>query len=118
VKALAVLSSDALSSVAYATEAILLSLAVAGSGHHGLTLPISMVIIALLAIIAISYRQTIQACPNGGGSYIVVKENLGTVAGLMAAAELLILKVALRQRPGIVVIDVPQTLSHKQRPAN
>jgi len=63
VKALAVLSSDAISSVAYATEAILFSLAAAGSGYLGLTLPISMVIIALLAIVAISYHQTIPAYP-------------------------------------------------------
>jgi amino acid transporter len=90
VKALALLSSDAISSVAYATEAILFNLAAAGSAHLGLTLPISMVIIALLAIVAISYRQTIPAYPNGGGSYIVAKENLGTVAGLVAAAALLI----------------------------
>jgi hypothetical protein len=68
VKALAVLSSDAISSVAYATEAILFTLAAAGSGHLGLTLPISLVIIALLAIVATSYRQTIPAYPNGGGS--------------------------------------------------
>ncbi len=90
VKALAVLSSDAISSVAYATEAILFNLAGAGSGHLGLTLPISMVIIMLLAIVALSYRQTIPAYPNGGGSYIVARENLGTLAGLVAAAALLI----------------------------
>jgi amino acid transporter len=90
VKALAVLSSDAISSVAYATEAILFNLAGAGSEHLGLTFPISMVIILLLAIVALSYRQTIPAYPNGGGSYIVAKENLGTVAGLVAAAALLI----------------------------
>ncbi len=90
VKALAVLSSDAISSVAYATEAILFNLAGAGSGHLGLTLPISMVIIVLLAIVALSYRQTIPAYPNGGGSYIVARENLGIVPGLVAAAALLI----------------------------
>lgn len=89
-KALAVLSSDAISSVAYATEAILLSLVAAGSGVLGLTLPISFAIVGLLAIVAISYRQTIPAYPNGGGSYIVAKDNLGTMAGLVAAASLLI----------------------------
>ncbi len=89
-KALAVLSSDAISSVAYATEAILLSLVAAGSGALGLTLPISFAIVALLAIVAMSYRQTIPAYPNGGGSYIVAKDNLGTMAGLVAAASLLI----------------------------
>src|SRR5579864_1021348 len=89
-KALAVLSSDAISSVAYATEAILINLVAGGSQHLGLTLPISLVIIGLLIIVTISYRQTIPAYPNGGGSYIVAKENLGTLAGLIAAAALLI----------------------------
>ena len=89
-KALAVLSSDAISSVAYATEAILINLVAGGSQHLGLTLPISLVIIGLLIIVAISYRQTIPAYPNGGGSYIVAKENLGTLAGLVAAAALMI----------------------------
>ncbi len=89
-KALAVLSSDAISSVAYATEAILINLVLAGSSRLWITLPISLVIIALLAIVAISYRQTIPAYPNGGGSYIVAKENLGTIPGLVAAAALLI----------------------------
>src|SRR6266700_4161545 len=89
-KALAVLSSDAISSVAYATEAILFSLVAAGSVHLGLTLPISFAIVGLLAIVAISYRQTIPAYPNGGGSYIVAKDNLGTLPGLIAAASLLI----------------------------
>ncbi len=77
-KALAVLSSDAISSVAYATEAILINLVAGGSAHLGLTLPISVVIIVLLAIVATSYRQTIPAYPSGGGSYIVAKENLGS----------------------------------------
>jgi amino acid transporter len=89
-KALAVLSSDAISSVAYATEAILITLVAAGSGNLGLTLPISFAIVALLAIVAISYRQTIPAYPNGGGSYIVAKDNLGTLPGLLAAASLMI----------------------------
>lgn len=89
-KALAVLSSDAISSVAYATEAILITLVAAGSGNLGLTLPISFAIITLLAIVALSYRQTIPAYPNGGGSYIVAKDNLGTLPGLVAAASLLI----------------------------
>src|SRR5579884_2416260 len=89
-KALAVLSSDAISSVAYATEAILASLIAAGSVSLGTTLPISFAIVALLCIVAISYRQTIPAYPNGGGSYIVAKDNLGTLPGLVAAASLLI----------------------------
>lgn len=89
-KALAVLSSDAISSVAYATEAILITLVAAGSGMLGLTLPISFAIVALLIIVATSYNQTIPAYPNGGGSYIVAKDNLGTLPGLVAAASLLI----------------------------
>ena len=90
VKALAVLSSDAISSVAYATEAILINLVAAGSGHLDLVFPISMVIIALMIIVSTSYRQTIPAYPSGGGSYIVAKDNLGTIPGLVAAAALLI----------------------------
>ena len=89
-KALAVLSSDAISSVAYATEAILITLIAAGSGNLGVTLPISFAIVGLLAIVAISYRQTIYAYPSGGGSYIVAKDNLGTLPGLIAAASLMI----------------------------
>src|SRR5579863_116113 len=89
-KALAVLSSDAISSVAYATEAILATLIAAGSGTLGFTLPIGIAIVCLLGIVALSYRQTIPAYPNGGGSYIVAKDNLGTLPGLTAAASLMI----------------------------
>ena len=106
-KALAVLSSDAISSVAYATEAILLSLVAAGSSHLGLTLPISFAIVGLLSIVAISYRQTIPAYPNGGGSYIVAKDNLGTVPGLIAAASLMIdyvLTVAVSVSAGVLAL--------------
>jgi len=90
VKALAVLSSDAISSVAYATEASLAVLILAGAGALTTIFPISLAIVGLLAIVAISYRQTIPAYPNGGGSYIVAKDNLGTLPGLVAAASLLI----------------------------
>src|SRR5215471_10573961 len=106
-KALAVLSSDAISSVAYATEAILFSLVAAGSVHLGLTLPISFAIVALLAIVAISYRHTIPAYPNGGGSYIVAKDNLGTLPGLVAAASLMIdyvLTVAVSVSAGVLAL--------------
>jgi amino acid transporter len=89
-KALAVLSSDAISSVAFATEAILVNLVVAGSLYLGLTLPISLVILGLLVVVTLSYRQTIPAYPGGGGSYIVARENLGTLPGLVAAAALMI----------------------------
>jgi amino acid transporter len=88
--ALAVLSSDALSSVAYATEEILLVLVTAGSGALGLSLPIAIAIIALLGIVVLSYRQTIRAYPNGGGSYIVARENLGLYPGLVAGGSLMI----------------------------
>ena len=88
--ALAVFASDALSSVAYATEEILLALVVAGSSSLHLALPISIGIAVLLIIVAASYRQTIKAYPNGGGSYIVAKENLGTFAGLVAGSSLLV----------------------------
>ncbi|OUL19820.1 APC family permease [Nostoc sp. 106C] len=88
--ALAVLSSDALSSVAYATEEILLILVAAGSGALGLSLPIAIAIIILLGIVVLSYRQTIRAYPKGGGSYIVARENLGIYPGLVAGGSLMI----------------------------
>src|ERR1700674_3319161 len=88
--ALAVFSSDVLSSVAYATEEILLVLILAGTVALQWSLPIGLAIVALLAIVTTSYRQTIHAYPNGGGAYIVAKDNLGTLPGLAAAAALLI----------------------------
>src|SRR5215475_10384790 len=88
--ALAVFSSDALSSVAYATEEILLILVRAGAAAAHLANPIAVSIAGLLIIVAISYQQTIHAYPNGGGSYIVAHDNLGTVPGLVAAAALLV----------------------------
>jgi amino acid transporter len=88
--ALAVLSSDALSSVAYATEEILLVLVAAGSSALGLSLPIAVAIIILLGIVVLSYRQTIRAYPKGGGSYIVARENLGLYPGLVAGGSLMI----------------------------
>lgn len=90
VKALAVLSSDVISSVAYATEAGMASLIFAGSAALIYIAPITIAIIVLLAIVTLSYSQTIPAYPNGGGSYIVAKDNLGTTAGLIAAAALLV----------------------------
>lgn len=88
--ALAILSSDALSSVAYATEEILLVLVLVGSGALGLSLPIALGITLLLVVITLSYRQTIRAYPNGGGAYTVARENLGLYPGLTAAASLMI----------------------------
>jgi amino acid transporter len=88
--ALAVFSSDALSSVAYASEAILFVLVIAGVHALPLLIPISVAIVVLLLIVGFSYQQTIHAYPNGGGAYIVAHENLGEVPGLVAAASLLI----------------------------
>src|SRR3989449_7310650 len=88
--ALAVFASDALSSVAYATEEILLVLILAGSVALSYSLPIAVAIAVLIAIVVSSYRQTIHAYPQGGGAYIVSKDNLGTCAGLVAGAALLI----------------------------
>lgn len=88
--ALAVFSSDAISSVAYATEEILLVLVLAGSGALSLSLPVAMAIVALLTILIASYRQVITAYPNGGGAYVVASENFGHKAGLIAGASLLI----------------------------
>jgi amino acid transporter len=109
--ALAVFSSDALSSTAYATEEILLVLAVAvafGQGYaYRYVIPISVGIAVLLAIVAISYRQTIHAYPSGGGAYIVAKENLGTNPGLVAAAALLVdyvLTVSVSIAAGVAAI--------------
>jgi amino acid transporter len=90
VRALAVFSSDALSSVAYGGEEIMKVLILAGAGALALTLPISAVIVLLLAIVVLSYRQTIRAYPSGGGSYIVASDNLGMLPGLTAAGALLI----------------------------
>ncbi|MDQ1728313.1 MAG: hypothetical protein QOD33_438 [Pyrinomonadaceae bacterium] len=109
--ALAVFSSDALSSTAYATEEILLVLAVAAAygqaGAFKYVVPISIGIAMLLIIVAISYRQTIHAYPSGGGAYIVAKENLGTNAGLVAGASLLVdyvLTVAVSIAAGVAAI--------------
>src|SRR5947208_14988482 len=107
VTGLAVLSSDALSSVAYATEAMLLVLMVGGRAGFSYATPLSLLIAALLLIVAFSYRQTIFAYPNGGGAYIVAKENLGTVPGLTAAASLLIdyvLTVSVSVASGVAAI--------------
>ncbi|HZR43727.1 MAG TPA: APC family permease [Ktedonobacteraceae bacterium] len=106
-KALAVLSSDAISSVAYATEAILITLVAAGSANLWVTLLICFAIVTLLAIVALSYRQTIPAYPNGGGSYIVAKDNLGTLPGLVAAASLMIdyvLTVSVSVAAGVLAL--------------
>jgi len=105
--ALAVFSSDALSSVAYATEEILLVLVTAGMAAVQLSLPIAIAIGILLIIVVTSYSETIHAYPSGGGAYIVAKENLGTYPGLVAAASLLtdyILTVSVSIASGIAAV--------------
>jgi amino acid transporter len=88
---LAIFSSDAVASSAFATQEILHVLVpVAGMAAIGYLTPMSLLVVALLATVVFSYRQTIHAYPNGGGSYIVSKDNLGTLPGLVAGASLLV----------------------------
>ena len=104
---LAVLSSDALSSVAYASEEILRVLMIGGLATLTLSRPISLLIATLLAVVAFSYRQTIKVYSRGGGDYMVAKENLNVTAGLTAAAALLIdytLTVAVSVAAGVAAI--------------
>lgn len=118
-KALAVLSSDALSSVAYATEEILIPLAIFGTAALAWSVPIAIGITTLLVIVTASYRQTIEAYPGGSGAYFVVKENLGTYAGLVAGASLLIdytLTVAVSIAAGVenIASAFPFLHAHKE----
>jgi amino acid transporter len=105
--ALAVFASDALSSVAYATEAILIALLAAGTSALSLAPPIAGGIALLLITVAFSYRQTIMAYPQGGGAYIVARENLGMIPSLVAAAPLLVsyvLTVAVSMSAAVAAI--------------
>ncbi len=90
IQALAAFSPGALSSIAYANQEIYLGLLVAGGAGLALSWPIGLVIAGVLAIVAISYNQTIPAYPSGGGSYVVARTNLGTIPGLLAASALMI----------------------------
>ena len=107
-KGLAVFASDNISSSAYATEEIMRVLLLAGLGTMAaLTLPITLAIIAVLAIVVVSYQQTIRAYPSGGGSYIVASDNLGPFPGLTAAAALLtdyVLTVAVSIAAGVAAL--------------
>jgi amino acid transporter len=106
-KALPILSSDALSSVAYGTEQILLELATVGALAFSFSLPIAAAIILLIAILIISYRQVIDAYPQGGGAYMVSKENLGMTWGRLTGVSLLIdytLTVAVSVSAGVQAI--------------
>ncbi|MGZ6274043.1 MAG: amino acid permease, partial [Candidatus Limnocylindrales bacterium] len=106
-KALPVFSSDVMSSVAYATGAMMLILVGAGQSSFQFVLGLSVVVVALLVIVTFSYRQTIRAYPNGGGSYIVAHANLGVLAGLIAAGSLLtdyVLTVSVSVSAGVQAI--------------
>jgi amino acid transporter len=106
-RAMAAFSPDALSSIAYANQEIYLGLIVAGSAGLGLMWPIGLTITGLLIIVALSYFQTIHAYPSGGGSWIVARANLGTLAGLIAATALTIdyvLNVAVSATAGVAAI--------------
>ncbi|MEV8454105.1 APC family permease [Streptomyces sp. NPDC052095] len=105
--ALPVLSADALSSVAYGPEAMLTVLVLAGAAGLAYSLPVAGVIVFLMLAVGVSYRQTIRAYPHGGGSYIVAGDNLGPVAGLVAAAGLMtdyVLTVAVSIASGVAAI--------------
>ena len=104
---LAVFSSDALSSVAYGPQEVLIILALAGTGAFSNALPISLAIVVLLAILTLSYEQTIHAYPDGGGAYIVARDNIGALPALVAAAALLtdyILTVSVSISSGVAQI--------------
>lgn len=104
---LAVFASDALSSVAYATEEILLVLTIAGPAFFALSLPVASAIVGLLLILTLSYRQTIFQYPSGGGAYIVSRDNLGEFAAMTAGAALMtdyVLTVAVSVASGIAQV--------------
>jgi amino acid transporter len=116
--ALAVFSSDALSSVAYATEEILLVLVLAGAAAAHLSVPLALAITGLLLIVVVSYQQTIHAYPSGGGSYIVARANLGPTPGLIAAAALLIdyvLTVSVSVAAGVAALTSAFPSLHEHR---
>jgi amino acid transporter len=106
--AIGVFSTDAIASTAFATQEILVVLVpAAGMAALGYLVPISLLVVALLVIVVLSYRQTLYAYPNGGGSYIVSRENLGTNPSLVAAASLLVdytLTVAVSVAAGVAAI--------------
>lgn len=115
---LAVFSSDAMSSVAYAPQEMLMILAAAGVASFGITIPLALAICGLLVILTLSYEQTVHAYPNGGGSFIVARDNLGQLPALTAAAALLsdyILTVAVSISSGVaqVVSAFPALYPHR-----
>ena len=88
--ALPIFSSDPFSSVAYATQEMMLVLVLAGAGAFSLVRPLSAAVAVILAVVVVSYRQTVHAYPNGGGAYVVSHRNLGKIPGLVAASSLLV----------------------------
>ncbi len=115
---LAIFASDNISSSAYATEEIMRVLVLAGASALALTMPITLAIVVVLAIVVSSYLQVIRAYPGGGGSYVVAQDNLGTVAGLTAAAALLtdyILTVAVSTSAGVAALTsaFPELFAHR-----
>jgi amino acid transporter len=115
---LAVFASDALSSTAYATQEMLVVLAAAGTMAFGLVFPISVAIVILLAIVTLSYEQTVHVYANGGGSYIVARDNLGELPARTAGAALMtdyVLTVAVSVSSGIaqVVSAFPWLYSYR-----
>jgi len=115
---LAVFASDALSSTAYATQEMMAILAAAGTLAFGYVFPISLVIAGLLLVVTLSYEQTIHAYPNGGGSYIVSRDNLGALPAKVAAAAILtdyILTVAVSISSGVaqIVSAYPQIFEYR-----
>ena len=116
--ALAVFASDPLSSVAYATEEILLVLMLGGTAALSYSLPVAMGIAALLAVVVISYRQTVAAYPQGGGAYLVAKDNIGQYPALTAAAALLVdyvLTVSVSVVAGIAALTSAVPWLHSYR---
>src|SRR5437879_1263519 len=116
--ALAVFASDPLSSVAYATEEILLVLVLAGSAALSYSLPVAVGIAALLAVVVTSYRQTVAAYPQGGGAYLVAKDNIGRYPALTAAAALLVdyvLTVSVSVVAGIAALTSAMPQLHSYR---
>lgn len=118
VKAMAIFSSDNISSSAYGPEEIMRVLALAGAGAISLTLPLAGLITVMLAIVTISYRQTIKAYPKGASSYIVASDNLGPMLGVLAAAALLIgyvVTVAVSVSAGVAAMTsiLPDLYAHR-----
>src|SRR5678815_2127891 len=117
--ALAIFSSNSISSVAYATEEILLVLILVGTAALAWSIPVSLAILFLVIVLSISYRQIIYEYPEGGGAYIVARSNLGDVPALIAAAALMIdyvLTVAVSVAAGVAALTsaIPELFAHRE----